>query len=67
VMGRSTLRNGEQVDIVFDRSERACIYDLKVVYTDGDSAEWDRINLCNTHRISLFWDRKDGSTRAVIE
>jgi len=67
VMGRDTLGDDEEVDISFERGERGCMYDLKVVYSDGDSAEWDRLNLCTIRRISLYWDRKAGTTRAVTQ
>ena len=67
VMGSDTLGDDEEVDISFERGERGCIYDLKVVYSDGDSAEWDRLNLCTLHRIALYWDRKAGTTRAITQ
>ena len=67
VMGSDTLDDGEEVDIAFERGERGCLYDLKVVYSDGDSAEWGRIDLCSVHRISIYWGRKAGTTRAVTQ
>ncbi len=36
-------------------------------YHDGDTAEWDDVNLCNYDAISLFWDQKNQTTRAVGE
>lgn len=67
VMGRKTLSDDESVDITFDAPDRACRWDLKVVYNDGDEAVWNNLNLCNINKVSLFWDRKQQTTRAVTE
>ena len=42
VLGEDTLENGDHVDIAFEKGERGCLYDLKVVYDDGDSSAWGR-------------------------
>ncbi len=67
VLGDDTLDNGQHVNIHFERGARGCIYDLKVVYSDGDTAQWGRIDLCKVRRISIYYDRKAGTTRAVTE
>lgn len=67
VMGRNTLDDGDHVDISFNKGERGCRYDLMVKYSDGDKSEWHGLDLCTISRISLFWDRKAGTTRAVTE
>ena len=67
VLGEDTLVNGDHVNITFEGGQRGCSYDLKVVYSDGDSSEWSKLNLCTIHRISIYWDRKAGTTRAVSE
>src|SRR5687768_5218192 len=48
VLGRDTLGNGEAWEIEFSRSEDECNWDLKVVYDDGETAEWGDVNLCAT-------------------
>ncbi len=67
VLGEDTLENGDHVNITFETGERGCLYDLKVVYDDGDSSAWGKINLCKIGRIAIYWDRKAGNTRAVAE
>ena len=56
ILGRDTLANGEAWEIEFSRSEDECNWDLKVVYDDGETAEWNAVDLCATSTISLFYD-----------
>jgi hypothetical protein len=65
IMGRSTLDNGDTVNITFPHGGTACKFDIKVKYNDGDTAEWTGVDLCQYETISLFWDGKQ--TRAVGE
>ena len=65
VLGRDTLADGESWDIEFARSEDECSWDLKVVYDDGETAEWGGVNLCATSTISLFYD--NGRTWATTD
>ena len=67
VMGNGALGDRETVDITFTAPAKVCKWDMKVKYNDGDTAEWRNLNLCNISTISLFWDRKAGTTRAVTE
>ena len=67
VMGRDILAAGDAVDIGFPERGKICVYDLKVVYTDGEEAEWDRFDLCALNRITIFYDRKKGETWAEYE
>jgi len=67
VLGEDVLDSGEHVNISFEKGTRGCSYDLKVVYDDGDSSEWGKLNLCTINRVSIYWDRKAGTTRAVTE
>lgn len=67
VLGEDTLPTGDLVNIGFEKGQRGCQYDLKVVYDDGDTSEWRGINLCSIAKIAIFWDRKAGTTRAVAE
>jgi hypothetical protein len=36
IMGRDVLAHGESVDITFSRSEKSCMWDLKIKDEDGD-------------------------------
>lgn len=67
VMGRDTLDDGGYVDISFPRKEKTCSYDLKVVYDDEETAEWQGLDLCSVSKISLRYNRKTGETWADSE
>ena len=67
VLGEDTLDTGDHVGISFVKGTRGCTYDLKVVYDDGDSSEWSKIDLCSINRIAIYWNRKGGTMRAVAE
>ena len=67
VLGRDTLANREKVDIHFTRAEKTCKWDLKVVYDDGEEAEWDAFDLCTVSSIAIKYDRKSGETSAEYE
>jgi len=67
VMGRDTLDDGAYVDISFPKREKTCKYDLKVVYEDEETAEWQGFDLCSVSKISLRYNRKTGETWADSE
>jgi hypothetical protein len=67
IMGRGSLMDGASVDITFKAPGSECQWDMKVKYNDGDTAEWKNLNLCSISKISLFWDKKAGVSRAVSE
>jgi len=67
VLGAGVLTDGREVDIQFQGQSSECFWDLKVVYDDGDTTEWENVNLCRISRVTLFWDRAAGTTRAVAE
>jgi hypothetical protein len=67
VMGEDALDANARVKITFDAPDNVCRWDLKVKYNDGDTAEWGNLNLCNINTVTLYWDRKAQTTRAVTE
>ncbi len=67
LMGRGALEEDSSVDITFNAPADACRWDLRVKYNDGDTAEWGNLNLCNIDTVTLYWDRKNGTTRAVTK
>lgn len=67
VMGDNALGNNRQVNITFPHGNGACIFDIKVKYQDGDTAEWSKVDLCEYTKITLYWDAKAQKTRAVGE
>lgn len=67
MMGRDALAADESVNLTFNAPANACKWDMKVKYNDGDTAEWTNLNLCSIDKVTLFWDRKNQTTRAVTE
>ena len=67
VLGKQVLEDGERFKLSFDRSEDKCLWDIKVDYQDGDSAEWNGIDLCEVSVVSLRYDAKSGKTWATQE
>jgi hypothetical protein len=65
IMGRDALADGDKVAITFPHGGKACKFDIRVEYKDGDTAEWSNVDLCQYETITLFWDGK--TTRAVGE
>lgn len=45
VLEEDVLGNGESVDISFSRTEKANFWDLKVIFSDGKFAIWEKLNL----------------------
>jgi hypothetical protein len=58
VLGRDVLANGEKVEIAFERKEKECVWDLKIVDEDEDDVIWEDINLCKASEITLKYDSK---------
>ncbi|HLO75571.1 MAG TPA: hypothetical protein VK196_03855 [Magnetospirillum sp.] len=67
VLGTGVLNNGQKVHITFSRAGSTCKWDLKVVYSDKETAEWEQFDLCTTSKITIHYDRKSGETSAEYE
>ena len=67
VLDVDILKDGQRTEIAFDRKTDACLWDLKVVYDDGESAEWDAINLCKISVANISYDRKSGDTSIEVD
>jgi len=65
VLGRDTLPAGANVHITFDRAEAAALWDLKVVDKDGNSIEWENLDLLKISKLTLHY--KDGRAWADVE
>ena len=65
VMGEDTLDNGESVNIHFAPKDKQCVYDVRVVWTDGDEADWRKFDLCTVSHITLYWN--NGKATAEYE
>lgn len=67
LMGDDSLENGQQLNVRFNKNNTECIYDIKVVYDDQESAEFRGINLCQVSRVTIFYNRAAGTTRFTAE
>jgi len=67
VMGWDILADGESVEISFSSAEDACLFDLKVIYDDGEEAMWDRLDLCSISVVDIRYNRLTGETSAIVE
>lgn len=47
ILGMNVLGSGESVNVTIADGRRACEYDLKIVFDDGDELE-DTTDLCDT-------------------
>ncbi len=67
VLGSDVLNSGQYVKISFSRKVRTCKWDVQVIYSDGETSEWENFDLCKTSKITVFYNRKKGETWAEYE
>jgi hypothetical protein len=67
VLGDGVLANQRSLNVRFGRNARACQWDIKVVYDDGDTSEFRGVDLCSVSKVTLFWNRQANQTRFVTE
>jgi hypothetical protein len=65
VLGQDTLPSGDSVTIHFSPKEKAKLWDLKVVDKEGNSIEWESLNLLEISKVTLHY--KDGKAWADVE
>jgi len=61
------FNDGTKLHITFNHHAHAEHWDLKVVYDDNSSKEWDHLNLDKISKVTLWYDHKTDKTRAEIE
>ena len=62
MLGDDELGDGVQTRIRFKRAGNTCRWDLKVVYSvDDSSAVWSNVDLCKISKITIKYNRKNGS------
>ena len=61
------FNDGEKLHITFNHHAHAEHWDLKVVYDNNSSKEWDDLNLDRIHKVTLWYDHRTDKTRAEIE
>lgn len=68
ILGRDLMPDGEAFDISFDRSDKSCFWDLKVIYhDDSSSAVWYGIDLCTVSKITIRYNRSTDTTSASFD
>jgi hypothetical protein len=67
ILGEDTLPNGKSVKITFDDRNKQVHWDLKVTDKDGNSLEWDDLNLIEISEVTLHWDAKKGKGWADLK
>lgn len=68
VLGQDTLDDGTTVKIRFNRANKTCMWDLKVVYAIDDSkATWSKIDLCTVSTITIKYNKKTDTTTASFK
>ncbi|MEJ5975764.1 argininosuccinate lyase [Novosphingobium sp. PS1R-30] len=67
ILGQDVLTDGARTNIDFAKSEDTCNWDMKVVYTDGDNAAWQGLNLCEILSVELHYNASTGKTSALTE
>jgi hypothetical protein len=55
VLGTDTLPSGQSVTIKFSPKEKAKLWDLKIVDGQGDSIEWESLNLLEISEVTLYY------------
>ena len=65
ILGADTLPNNNELDIVFNRKEKATFWDIRIEDADGNYIEWDKFNLRKISKITLYY--KNRKPTAIIE
>jgi len=65
ILGQDVLELDQECDIQFHPKEDACLWDLRIADDEGNSIEWENIDLCKAVKIILHY--KDGKAWADIE
>lgn len=53
ILGSEVLANGEQAEVAFEPKDDICVWDLRVVYDDGQAGEWRGVDLCEISTVNL--------------
>ena len=53
ILGTQVLAAGQTAQVVFDRAESQCNYDIRATYDDGDTSDVRNVNLCQVGTVNL--------------
>ena len=65
ILGADVLDINDDIGIVLARRESARLWDLRIEDSDGNSIEWDRLNLREIYSVSLYY--KNGKATAIFD
>jgi hypothetical protein len=65
ILGQDTLPDGQEVDIKFNRTEKAALWDLRIEDSKENAIEWENLNLLEISKLTLTY--KDGKATAHSE
>lgn len=65
ILGADVLDINDDIGIVLARRESARFWDLRIEDSDGNSIEWDRLNLREIYSVSLYY--KNGKATAIFD
>jgi hypothetical protein len=67
ILGQDTLPSGDSVKVTFNDREQKVHWDLKITDKDGNSLEWEDLNLLEISDLTLHWDAKKGKGWADVK
>ena len=65
ILGQDTLPDGREVDIKFNRTEKAPLWDLRIEDDKENAIEWENLNLLEISKLTITY--KDGKATAHTE
>ena len=69
-LGKKVLADGASRLMSFDKNSTACIYDMKihwVGYGEEEDRTWEKMDLCEIHKITLRYNKKTNVTSMTAE
>lgn len=66
VLGEDVLENGQRATITFPKSTSQCLHDIRIVHSNGNTADWSAIDLCKVSVVAVRYDA-DGDPVADTE
>ena len=59
---KEVLKDGQLLELTFSAKTTSEKWDLKAVYIDGKTATWDAVKLTGIEKITLHWNKEEGSS-----
>jgi hypothetical protein len=67
ILGKDTLPSGQSVEVKFHRDEAAAEWDLRVEDKQGNSIEWESLDLLKISKLTLHYDAATKKATADAE